>query len=261
MYDVYKRTGLPEVLFPVTCVSNGGANGEYAKPNGTPFSDVLKVTIPFSKTSRIQIQKEEQSNNNYSIDISLSRVTPPSKSPGCANLGDGVDSEWIKTVRVKSKLLSKFWGRDITLEACVLVPLGWDTEEYAQAKYPLVIAHGHYSPVFSPGGEFTETEPTCNPDPAVDGYACVEDMYAYYLYSNWSSYDPKVSAFSGARMIVMTVNHPVPLFDDSYAVNSASLGPYGDAIIRELVPEVEKRYHGIGAGWARALMGGSTGKS
>jgi hypothetical protein len=41
----------------------------------------------------------------------------------------------------------------------------------------------------------------------------------------------------GSRMLVMTINHPVPLFDDSYAVNSASLGPYGDAIVTELIPE------------------------
>lgn len=57
----------------------------------------------------------------------------------------------------------------------------------------------------------------------------------------------------------MTIKHPVPLFDDSYAVNSPMLGPYGDAIVYELIPEVEGRFRGIGAGWARGLYGGSTG--
>jgi hypothetical protein len=42
-------------------------------------------------------------------------------------------------------------------------------------------------------------------------------------------------------------------------VNSASLGPYGDAIVTELIPEVESRYNGLGQGWARGLYGGSTG--
>jgi hypothetical protein len=42
-------------------------------------------------------------------------------------------------------------------------------------------------------------------------------------------------------------------------VNSANLGPYGDAIMDEFIPELEKRYHGLGAGWARFLYGGSTG--
>ena len=66
-------------------------------------------------------------------------------------------------------------------------------------------------------------------------------------------------AFEGARMLIATINHPVPLFDDSYAVNSATLGPYGDAIWTELVPAIEKRFRGLGAGWARGVFGGSTG--
>jgi hypothetical protein len=88
----------------------------------------------------------------------------------------------------------------------------------------------------------------------------VSEQYAYYLYKNWTSTDPSDdSALVGSRMIVMTINHPVPLFDDSYAVNSASLGPYGDAIVTELIPEVENRFKGLGQGWARGLYGGSTG--
>jgi hypothetical protein len=42
-------------------------------------------------------------------------------------------------------------------------------------------------------------------------------------------------------------------------VNSANLGPYGDAITYELIPEIEKRFRGIGKGWARFMYGGSTG--
>ncbi|MCH7981940.1 MAG: hypothetical protein IID59_10590, partial [Proteobacteria bacterium] len=37
------------------------------------------------------------------------------------------------------------------------------------------------------------------------------------------------------------------------------LGPYGDAIVRELIPFVEKKFRGIGEGWARFTYGGSTG--
>ena len=42
-------------------------------------------------------------------------------------------------------------------------------------------------------------------------------------------------------------------------MNSANLGPYGDAINKELIPEIERRFRGIGAGWARFTYGGSTG--
>ena len=41
-------------------------------------------------------------------------------------------------------------------------------------------------------------------------------------------------------MILVTLQHPNPYFDDSYAVNSANLGPYGDAITYELIPHIEK---------------------
>jgi hypothetical protein len=42
-------------------------------------------------------------------------------------------------------------------------------------------------------------------------------------------------------------------------VNSANLGPYGDAITYELVPHIEKQFRAIGQGWARVMYGGSTG--
>jgi len=61
------------------------------------------------------------------------------------------------------------------------------------------------------------------------------------------------------RMIVVRFQHPTPFFDDSYAVNSANNGPYGDAILQELIPELERRFRMIGKPYARVLTGGSTG--
>ena len=58
---------------------------------------------------------------------------------------------------------------------------------------------------------------------------------------------------------MVTIQHANPYYDDSYAVNSANLGPYGDAITYELMPYIEKQFRGIGAGWARVMYGGSTG--
>jgi hypothetical protein len=42
-------------------------------------------------------------------------------------------------------------------------------------------------------------------------------------------------------------------------VNSQNVGPYGDAIVHELIPYLEKKYRGLGAGWSRFMYGGSTG--
>ena len=59
--------------------------------------------------------------------------------------------------------------------------------------------------------------------------------------------------------MVIEIQHQNPYYDDSYAVNSANLGPYGDAITYELIPHIEKLFDGIGEGWGRFLYGGSTG--
>ena len=61
------------------------------------------------------------------------------------------------------------------------------------------------------------------------------------------------------RLVVVTFQHPNPYFDDSYAVNSVNAGPYGDAIMEELLPEVEGRFRIIQEPHARILTGGSTG--
>ena len=61
------------------------------------------------------------------------------------------------------------------------------------------------------------------------------------------------------RVIAIKIQHANPYYDDSYAVNSANLGPYGDAITYELIPYIEKQFRCIGAGWSRFMYGGSTG--
>jgi hypothetical protein len=229
-YKVYPRAS-GNVTLPESCVSDGGNDGAYGAPPGTLYGDPKAVTI-----------------GGDTVELTLEHEVKPVPPPGCT--GTGGDSKWIKSVSVDSELLKKFWGVPMRLEACVLLPMGFD--EHPDAQYPLVLAHGHYSAIFTPGGAFSETPPS----PNATGYTAVDENYAYYLYRNWSSAS---GPFHGARALVATVNHPVPFFDDSYAVDSANVGPYGSAIMRELVPAIEKRFRGIGAGWARGVLGGSTG--
>ena len=61
------------------------------------------------------------------------------------------------------------------------------------------------------------------------------------------------------RMLYVTLQHPSPYYDDSYGVNSENNGPYGDAIMQELLPAVETQFRVIRQPWARMLSGGSTG--
>ena len=255
-YELYERAGLPPTWLPRSCISWGsGGDGAYGKPGGTLYSDVLSVTIGADATS-----KEVQVALDLSHEVHDSRAD----SPGCAGLGPGVDSEYIKTVQIVSPSLSAFWKRNVSLEACVLLPGGF--AQHPDARYPTVVSHGHFSPSMpaSGGGPWHPAAPACDPDAPVSatnpktGYACVQDIYGHLLYRNWTDLSSD-GVFAGARMLLVTLNHPTPFFDDSYAVDSASTGPYGHAINYELIPEVERRYRGLGQGWARGLYGGSTG--
>lgn len=234
-YTHYVRGDGANLTLPTSCVSPSGGDGSYGSPPGTLYSDAISVVV-------------EPGGRVGPIRLDLSHEVAPAPSPGCS--GKGADTQYVKTVRVSSALLSKFWGTPITLEACVLLPWGFD--DHPNATYPLLIAHGHYSAIFNPGGRFDDTPPSAN----LSGYEYVDQQYAYWMYGNWTSAG---GPFRGARALVITINHPVPFFDDSYAVDSANVGPYGTAIMTELLPAVEGKYRGIGAGWARGVLGGSTG--
>jgi hypothetical protein len=163
------------------------------------------------------------------------------------------DTSYVKHVRIRSERLSEFWGEDVYLGAHVLLPHGFD--EHPDARYPLMVFHGHFPSDF--GGFRTEPpDPDLEPDYSerfhVEGYNIIQQQEAYAFYQQWISED-------FPRYIVIEIQHPTPYYDDSYAVNSASQGPYGDALNYELIPFIEKTFRGIGEGWARFTYGGSTG--
>ena len=184
----------------------------------------------------------EQSNP---VRLSLDREIPPIEPPE--------DTKYIKHVTMESELLTEFWGRPTSLTAHVLLPEGFD--EHPEARYPLAIFHGHFPADF---GGFRETPP--DPDMPceysarfdLDCYNRIVQEHAHEFYREWTGPD-------FPRMLIIEIQHPTPYFDDSYAVNSENMGPYGDAITYELIPFIEERFRGIGEGWARFTYGGSTG--
>jgi hypothetical protein len=198
---------------------------------GNLYNTPFKVKIDLSESNNIKIV--------------LDKKIPPIKAPE--------DTEWVKHIRIKSKLLSDFWGRDMYLGAHVLLPKDWATR--TDVKYPLAIYHGHFPADFS--GFSTSPPDTTTPCEyserfKLDCYNRIQDQEAYDFYKLWSGPD-------FPRVIAIEIQHPTPYYDDSYAVNSAAQGPYGDAITYELIPYIEKEFRGIGQGWARFLYGGSTG--
>jgi hypothetical protein len=164
-----------------------------------------------------------------------------------------LETKYVKYLRVRSERLSRFWGRDVHLGAWVLLPWGFD--EHPDARYPLAINHGHFP---SEVGGWRETPPdttvACEYSERfrLDCYNRIQDAHAWQLFRDWTG-----PGFP--RMLMVEIQHPTPYYDDSYAVNSANNGPYGDAIQYELIPEIERRFRGIGQGWARVVFGGSTG--
>ncbi len=179
------------------------------------------------------------------LEVTLDSEIPALKPP--------VDTKYVKHIRIKSERLTKFWGRPMHLGATVLLPEGWDT--HPDARYPLAVFHGHFAPTI---GNWRETPPDDSLKPTyserfhLEGYNRIEQQMAYNLYQEWTG--PNFP-----RVIAIEIQHANPFYDDSYAVNSANLGPYGDALTYELIPHVEKTFRGLGQGWSRALYGGSTG--
>ncbi|MGI9541387.1 MAG: hypothetical protein ACR2MI_04960 [Flavobacteriaceae bacterium] len=164
------------------------------------------------------------------------------------------DSEFIKHIKIKSEMLSAFWGRPMYLQANVLVPKGFDKD--SQTRYPLMVFHGHFPKTI---GGFRTIPPTApekdmiyNSRFGITGYKYIQEKEAYDFYKKWT-------ASNFPRFLVIEIQHQNPYYDDSYAVNSENLGPYGDAITYELIPHIEKLFNGVGDGWGRFLYGGSTG--
>jgi len=169
----------------------------------------------FSQPALIRFDPEA----NEPIELVLDQVVPPIEPPA--------DTEWVKHVRIESKLLTAFWGQPMHLGATVLLPRGFHDEP--QERYPVVYLQGHFS------------------SRAPMGFGGGRDFDTY-----WKS-------DAAPKMLLVTIQHANPYYDDSYGVNSANLGPYGDAIVKELIPEVEGRFRAIGEAHARSLTGGSTG--
>jgi hypothetical protein len=226
-YETFKRGDGHTVKMPM----DRGEGQQWAQAPGNLYSTPRRVSLDPRKGGTIA--------------IALDQVIPPIAPPK--------DTKYIRHERMQSALLTKFWGRPMHLGANVLLPEGWDT--HPTARYPLFIYHGHFPYTFT-GFREEPPDPNLKPDFAarfrLEGYNRIQQQYAHQFYKDWTG-----PTFP--RAIVIEIQHPTPFYDDSYAVNSANSGPYGDAIVKELLPYIEKKYRALGAGWARFMYGGSTG--
>jgi hypothetical protein len=186
---------------------------------GNLYSDVVPVRIGSGGT----------------IQIAIDKVIPPRPSPA--------DTEWVKRVPIQSRKLTAFWGRPVFVNATVLLPRGY--AEHPEARYPVVYTFGHNVPFsFNPDSTRVRGIGTINPVTGVES--------GYDFYRSWIS-------DSFPRFIAVSFEQQTPYFPDSYSVNSANNGPYGDAMIEEVIPFLEQRFRIIPKAYARLVEGASTG--
>jgi S-formylglutathione hydrolase FrmB len=153
--------------------------------------------------------------------LDLSEQVPAEQLPA--------DTAQIKFVKIQSKLLSEFYGRPIFLRAGIILPR--DYERAPSRRYPLLVRiaglNGRYTSVLNLMGETSAFRKTWQAD----------DM---------------------PRLILLQLDGAGP-YGDPYYVNSANNGPFGDALVQELIPQVEARFRAIGQPRGRVLNGNSTG--
>ncbi|MDH3225445.1 MAG: hypothetical protein OEO23_17120, partial [Gemmatimonadota bacterium] len=122
-YETFTRSDGHTVKLP----PDRGEGQQWRSKPGNLKSAPVPVTISEAGPSRISLE--------------LTEVIPELPDP------ETLETEWVKFIRIRSELLSDFWGTDMYLGAWVLLPRGFD--EHPDARYPLAVFHGHFPATFA----------------------------------------------------------------------------------------------------------------
>lgn len=133
------------------------------------------------------------------------------------------DSKWCKLMEVRSRLLSEFHQRDVSLRGSVLLPASYFDQP--ARRYPVIFT----VPGF--GGTHRDRVPT---EPVKEQNA------------------------QGVEFIRVTLDPACPLGHHAFA-DSANNGPVGTALVREFLPELDRQYRTVAESNARFLTGHSSG--
>lgn len=138
------------------------------------------------------------------------------------------DTDWVKLVEIRSRLLSDFHGRETKLSAAVILPSTYTNN--TTARFPTL----YVIPGF--GGRHTSAWGWMN-SPAG---------------ARWKKGEVPL------QMLRVVLDPDVPLGHSVFA-NSANNGPVGDALVQELIPEIERRFRAIPETYGRFVTGHSSG--
>jgi hypothetical protein len=204
IFPIAHLSKLPAREYTVQAVFAYNRDLQLVNAPGNLYSEPISVKIDPAKGGTIKLK--------------LVHKVGPEKHPA--------ETDYVKYVKLKSELLSKFHKRDVYLRAGIILPRDFDKDK--DRKYPLRVHVGGFG----------------------SRYTAVQNRFSG-LRKLWLDDNTP-------RMIFLQLDGSGP-FGDPYQVNSANNGPYGDAITQELIPYVEKTYRGIGQPYARVLDGSSTG--
>lgn len=131
------------------------------------------------------------------------------------------ETEFVKEVRLRSGLLSEFYGRETFLKAAVRLPEGYTPGTPLPAMYVIPGFGGtHY---------------------------------------DWSGLGAAQLRFEGDEPMAQVLLNPDCPTGHSVFADSANNGPWGRALTEELIPHLEERFGLISEPWARLVSGHSSG--
>ena len=208
------------ISYPIKNLSELPAGEYFVQALFDTNNDLRSLNAPGNLYSAVQ-KVTLDAKNGGTIKLELNKVVPPEQMPA--------DSEYVKFIKMQSPLLTKFHGRPIFLRVGIILPR--DYEKEAARRYPLLINIGGY------GSKFYRVS------------RAMDEKSPFR--KSWLADDTP-------RMIGVYLDGDGP-FGDSYQLNSANSGPYGDALVQELIPYIEKQFRVVGTPESRFLTGGSTG--
>ena len=181
--------------------------------------DIRSATAPGNLVSAMQ-QVQFDPKSRKTVKLELNRAIPE-ETPA--------ETDLVKFVKIQSKLLSDFHQRPIFLRAGIILPTSYANEP--GKRYPLWIYIGGF------GGRCSQVTELMEPR---SGFR-----------DDWTA--------RGAPQMVYALLDGVGPNGDSYHINSANNGPYGDALVTELIPAIEREFRTTGGARGRMLSGRSTG--
>jgi len=131
-------------------------------------------------------------------------------------------SAWVKEVAVRSELLSQFHGREVIERAAVVLPPSYDREP--DRRYPAAYVVPGFGGSYRSAPRMRRTGPGPGEVEFIRVMLDGQCQWGHHVYAN-----------------------------------SETNGPRGDALVRELIPHVDRRYRTVAAPTARFVTGHSSG--